>query len=79
MRLIDADVLVYDLEDALNSVEEDKKELPVFVTYAIKKLIDRQPVLNIPKMRDPDRSTQSGYWFDKGWNACIEEIGTGGK
>lgn len=71
MKLINADLLISELE---TSIEGTDSELPKMLGEAIKALINRQPEVKIPEAREPDRETQSGYWFDKGWNACREEM-----
>lgn len=71
MKLINADLLISELE---TSIEGTDSELPKMLGEAIKALINRQPEVKIPEAREPDREAQSGYWFDKGWNAFREEL-----
>ena len=71
MKLINADLLISDLE---TSIEGTDSELLKMLGEAIKALINRQAEIKIPEAREPDRETQSGYWFDKGWNAFREEL-----
>ena len=33
-----------------------------------------RPLKKLPPEKKIDRETHSGYWFAKGWNACLEEI-----
>lgn len=71
MKLIDVDSPLSELE---TSIEGTDSELMKMIGEAIKALLNRQPEVKIPEAREPDRETQSGYWFDKGWNAFREEL-----
>lgn len=71
MKIINADSLLNELETSIEGTDSESMKM---IGEAIKALINRQPEIKIPEAREPDREAQSGYWFDKGWNAFREEL-----
>ena len=71
MKLINGEKLIANLNTELNEAGD---KAPEIVISAIIGLVERQDEVKVPDRREPDRSTQSGYFFDQGWNACIDEI-----
>lgn len=75
MMLIDKEKLLQDIDTALAAAGYEQ-EVPAMVAEAMKVMVNRQPEVKLPPEREPDPNDgASGYWFDKGWNAAIEEIG----
>ena len=74
MMLIDKEKLLQDIDTALAATGYEH-EVPAMVAEAMKAMVNRQPEVTLPSTRNPDPNDgASGYWFDKGWNAAIEEF-----
>ena len=86
MMLIDKEKLLQDIDTALAATGYEH-EVPAMVAEAMKVMVSRQvaeamkvmvsrqPEVKLPPEREPDPNDgASGYWFDKGWNAAIEEF-----
>ena len=74
MMLIDKEKLLHDIDTALAATGYEH-EVPAMVAEAMKAMVNRQPEVKLPPEREPDPNDgASGYWFDKGWNAAIEEF-----
>lgn len=74
MMLIDKEKLLQDIDTALAATGYEQ-EVPAMVAEAMKVMVNRQPEVKLPPEREPDPNDgASGYWFDKGWNAAIEEF-----
>ena len=74
MILIDKEKLINDLDGHLKALPEPE-DWQAFIMDAIKGIVNEQPEIKIPDERGADQcDVPSGYWFDKGWDACREEI-----
>ena len=74
MMLIDKEALITELDKHLHALPEPE-DWQKFIMDAIKGIVHNQPEATLPPERVPDPSDgASGYWFDKGWNACLEEM-----
>lgn len=73
MILINKERLLHDIDTQLNA-SGYTKEIPKLLADSFTNMVERQPEVKIPERREPETGTQSGYWFDKGWNAFREEL-----